>query len=54
MKITNTIVHETDNEIVFTTNDREQAMLLDYIVDEANVTDNETEFHYQGWLKKKT
>jgi hypothetical protein len=49
----NVIVHETDTHVVFTTNSREAAALLEKICDEANVTDNNSEFHYQSWLLKK-
>lgn len=49
----NVIVHETDDEIVFTTNDRDAAKLLELVCDEANITDNSDEYHYQGWVSKK-
>ncbi len=49
----NVVVHETDDEIIFTTHDRIAASLLEKIVDGANLTNNENEYHYQGWVSKR-
>ena len=53
--VNNTIVHDHETDVIFTTNDREAAKLLELIVDGSNVTEGPQEvngFHYQGWLKK--
>lgn len=50
----NAVVHETDDEIIFTTNNKVAAELLSHIVDDANITESDVEYHFQGWIKKKS
>lgn len=52
LRLANTIVHEFDNKIVFTTNDRSQAALLQHICEDSNTTETSHEFHFQGWVDR--
>ena len=48
-------IQEVENQIVFTTTDREVAAMLEKICKDANITDPDSDggYHYQGWITKE-